>query len=191
MRIKQNHIKSLTDENLVVLYQQSKDEQCMGELYSRYSALVMGVSLKYLKNISDAQDILMQVFEKLITDLPKYTIQNFKPWLYQLTKNECLMKLRKESKASVVSMDSLSLSQPEENDLELQLQKEALLNKLEEFIPQLKDNQKVCIELFFLHENSYLEIAQKTQLSLKEVKSHIQNGKRNLEIKLNNAASAS
>lgn len=191
MRIKQNHIKSLSDENLVLLYQQSKDEQCMGELYSRYSALVMGVSLKYLKNIADAQDILMQVFEKLITDLPKYTIQNFKPWLYQLTKNECLMKLRKESKANITSMDNLSLSQPEVNDLELQLQKEVLLNKLEEFIPQLKDNQKVCIELFFLHENSYLEIAQKTQLSLKEVKSHIQNGKRNLEIKLNNAASAS
>jgi RNA polymerase sigma-70 factor (ECF subfamily) len=184
-------MQSLTDENLVLLYQQSKDQKCMGELYSRYSSLVMGVSLKYLKNVADSQDIVMQVFEKLIKDLPKYEIQKFRPWLYQLTKNECLMKLRKEKKGRVTSMENVTISQPKENEIEEHLEKEALLVKLEEFIPQLKDNQKVCIELFFLHNKSYIEISQSTQLSLKEVKSNIQNGKRNLEIKLNNTVSVS
>jgi DNA-directed RNA polymerase specialized sigma24 family protein len=101
------------------------------------------------------------------------------------------MKLRKEKKGRVTSMENVTISQPKENEIEEHLEKEALLVKLEEFIPQLKDNQKVCIELFFLHNKSYIEISQSTQLSLKEVKSNIQNGKRNLEIKLNNTASAS
>lgn len=184
MRITRKHIKTLSDENIVLLYKQSNDKKCIGELYVRYSSLVMGVSLKYLKNITDAQDILMQVFEKLIPELKRSEIRNFKPWLYQITKNQCLMELRKSKKIYNTPIESQSIEQ-EEIDVEKQEEKELLLTKLEEIIPNLKQNQRVCIELFYLKNKSYIEIAEETGLSLKKVKSSIQNGKRNLEIKLN------
>jgi RNA polymerase sigma-70 factor (ECF subfamily) len=144
----------------------------------------MGVSLKYLKNITDAQDILMQVFEKLISELNKNEVRNFKPWLYQITKNQCLMELRKNKKIYKTPIDSQPLEQ-EEDETEIHEEKELLLTKLEEIIPKLKENQRVCIELFYLQNKSYTQIAEATGLNLKEVKSSIQNGKRNLEIKLN------
>ena len=62
------HIKSLSDKQLVLLYKESHDQQCIGELYVRYATLVMGVSVKYLKNITEAQDNLMLVFEKLMKE---------------------------------------------------------------------------------------------------------------------------
>jgi len=184
LRITRKHIKSLSDENIVLLYKQSNDQKCIGELYVRYSTLVMGVSLKYLKNVPDSQDILMQVFEKLITDLNKNEVRNFKPWLYQITKNQCLMLLRKTKNIHNTPIDSVPLEQ-EDEDIEKHEKKELLLTKLEEFIPNLKENQRVCIELFYLQNKSYTEISEETGLNLKEVKSSIQNGKRNLEIKLN------
>lgn len=184
MRITRKHIKSLSDENIVLLYKQSNDQKCIGELYVRYSPLVMGVSLKYLKNIADAQDSLMQVFEKLISELNKNEVRNFKPWLYQITKNQCLMQLRKTKKIHNTPIESVPLEH-EEEDIEKHEEKELLLTKLEEFIPNLKENQRVCIELFYLKNKSYIQIAEETGLNLKEVKSSIQNGKRNLEIKLN------
>lgn len=189
MRISRKHIQALTDEKLVLLYQQSKDQQYIGELYTRYSPLVMGVCLKYLKNISDAQDLLMQIFEKLIKDLPRHEVRSFKPWLFQLSKNECLMLLRKNKKITHVPMENVTLKKEEDHNIEEHLQKEELLSKLEEFIPELKENQRICIELFFLHKKSYAQIAEETHLSLKEVKSNLQNGKRNLELKLNKSAS--
>jgi RNA polymerase sigma-70 factor (ECF subfamily) len=144
----------------------------------------MGVSLKYLKNIADSQDILMQVFEKLISELNRNEVRNFKPWLYQITKNQCLMELRKNKKIHKTPIDSQPLKH-DEDETEIHEEKELLLTKLEEFIPKLKENQRVCIELFYLQNKSYTQIAKETGLNLKEVKSSIQNGKRNLEIKLN------
>jgi RNA polymerase sigma-70 factor (ECF subfamily) len=62
------------------------------------------------------------------------------------------------------------------------LWKEQQLNLLEKVMEQLKPVQKECIRLFFIEQLSYEEIMNKTQLSFKEVKSHLQNGKRNLKI---------
>lgn len=170
---------------MALLYKQSKDKACVGELYVRYAPLVLGVSLKYLKNKGEAQDNMMKVFEKLMTALFTSEVANFKPWLYQITKNECLMLLRKSKKSSPTAIEDLHLTE-DTNTMEELEEKERLLTLLEEVIPNLKENQRVCIELFYLNKKSYSEIAEQTKFSLKEVKSNIQNGKRNLELMMNN-----
>ena len=67
------------------------------------------------------------------------------------------------------------------NHLQEAEDKEFVLHYLKEGIGELKDEQRECIELFYLKECSYAEVASMTGFSLKEVKSHIQNGKRNLK----------
>jgi RNA polymerase sigma-70 factor (ECF subfamily) len=63
-------------------------------------------------------------------------------------------------------------------------QKELLLLKMESLIPTLKYNQRLCLKMFYLEGKSYADISYELNFSLKEVKSHIQNGKRNLKIKM-------
>lgn len=180
--IKNKNIKSLSDEELVILYQKKENQKYIGELYNRYAHLVYGVCLKYLKNVEESQDTLMQVFEKLMHTLKKHKVENFKPWLYQLSRNECLMKLRK-SKNDITKLPD---TQEWESDYELRLteklEKEIEYENLEKAIQELKPKQKECIELFYLKKMSYQQIENQTNYSVKEVKSAIQNGKRNLKL---------
>jgi RNA polymerase sigma factor (sigma-70 family) len=172
---------------LIYRYQKTRNKRFVGELYKRYSHLVYGVSLKYLKNVPDAQDNVMVVFEKLMSDLESTDVKNFKAWIHTVTKNQCLMKLRKKSRLAgkeqnLETVEYALTSEPKE-DVKL---KEEQFEQLEAAIEELKPEQRKCVELFFLEQTCYQEIAEKTGFSLKKVKSYIQNGKRNLKIILTN-----
>jgi len=140
--------------------------------------------MKYLKNENDAKDAVQQVFIKVIHELAKYKVTYFKSWLYMVGKNHCLIELRGRKKYHSEINDNLLAA--EANDLNMQhlLQREQTLNILEQCITTLNEEQKQCINLFYLQKKSYLEITSTTGFTLMQVKSHIQNGKRNLKIML-------
>lgn len=174
-----------SDEDLVNLFRKRKDSRIISIFYERYAHLVLGVCLKYLKNKTLAEDITMQVYEKLLNKLHLYEIVNFKSWLFSVTKNECMMLLRKKSKTVPLTEDmhkinGSSVEFYEEMHLsgnadELQVQ---LLNSA---IEKLNEDQRLCIVLFYFNKNSYKEIEERTGYSQKQIKSFIQNGKRNLK----------
>jgi RNA polymerase sigma factor (sigma-70 family) len=176
----------LTDEELVERYRNSHETVYIGELYQRYTHLVFGVCMKYLKNEAAAEDASMQIFEKLITELKKHHITAFKPWLHTVVKNHCMMLFRKDStegkrKTALMKDTGNVVENPEENHLLEAQEKEYILQHLKEGIDGLKEEQRMCIELFYLKNTSYAEIAVITGYSTNEVKSYIQNGKRNLK----------
>lgn len=178
-----------SDNELITEYINSKNTLFVGILYKRYSHLVFGLSLKYLKDEDEAKDAVMQLFEKLISDLLKYKIEYFKSWLYTYSKNNCLLIIRNkkniQQKESQFQYSSQSVME-NEADLHLHIikDKEEQYVQLEKAISELNDMQKKCISLFYLQNKSYQDIADATGYTLNEVKSAIQNGKRNLKIKL-------
>lgn len=183
-------IRNLTDEELVDRYRNSFDTKYVGELFERYTHLVYGVCLKYLQNETAAEDATMQLFEKLITDLKKHHVTAFKPWLYTVVKNHCMMEFRKESgdkkrRTELTVFTNTVMENKVETHLEDVNDKEFILEHLADGIEQLKEQQKICIELFYLKDCSYAEIAKLEGMSVNEVKSHIQNGKRNLRNYIN------
>ncbi len=175
-----------TDEELLREYILSADLEILGELYSRYMHLVYGVCLKYLKEREEAMDAVMQIFEKLITELPRHSIQNFKSWLHVVTKNYCLMQLRSEKSKkerfnewindASVFMENNSLMHPIDGD------EPDMAEALNVCIEKLKKEQKECIRQFYYENRCYNEIADKMHLDEKKVKSHLQNAKRNLKL---------
>ncbi|MDB5283899.1 MAG: polymerase subunit sigma-24 [Bacteroidota bacterium] len=176
----------LTDEELVQRYRNSHETAYIGELYQRYTHLVFGVCMKYLKDDAGAQDATMQVFEKLITELKKHHITAFKPWLHIVVKNHCMMLFRKDSTEGKRKRDlKLDMGDvvenPDVNHLQDEQDKEFMLTHLKDGIDELKEEQRICVELFYLKNSSYNEIAVITGFSINEVKSYIQNGKRNLK----------
>ena len=176
--------KILSAEDDHVLVQQYRKEgniDILGELYNRYMELVYGVCLKYMKEPEDAKDCVINIFEELIIKLKKYEVDNFKGWLYQLAKNHCLMKLRgKKNQPYVIDADIMHLQ--ENIHLDGVMEKETQLNTMEYCIEQLPHEQKQAIELFYLKEKCYKEIADSTQTDINKVRSFIQNGRRNLKI---------
>jgi RNA polymerase sigma factor (sigma-70 family) len=177
-----NKYRNASDEDLIALYKKEGASQAIGQLYERYGHLVMGTCMKYMKNQMDAEDVVMKIFEELGQKLMRFEIQHFKSWLYQLTRNECLMILRKQKKDLPASL----LEQMSEDPSELYqaTEKELQLALLEGTLTELKEEQRRSLELFFLKDRSYSEIAEEIGIDIKQVKSAIQNGKRNLKLKL-------
>ncbi|MFY0685896.1 MAG: sigma-70 family RNA polymerase sigma factor [Cyclobacteriaceae bacterium] len=151
----------------------------LGKLYYQYMHLVYGLCLKYLKSREDSQDAVMNIFEKISISLKDQEVTHFKSWLYTVTKHHCLMILRKDKKM-LVNTEKIM-----ESDIEMHQHNEELeenISALEKCIQQLKDIQQSCVRLFFLEKKSYQDIADLKEIELKTIKSHIQNGKRNLKI---------
>ncbi len=173
---------SLADKELVALYKESGDMAVLGELYQRYMELVYGVCLKYYKEPETAKDSVMLIFEELVTKLKKHEVENFKGWLHQLAKNHCLMQLRTPKNLKTVEFKT-ELMQSEENvHLNGVLEKEENFKKLELCLSTLTEEQRQVIKLFYLEGKCYNEIVEITGHDWNQVRSFIQNGRRNLKI---------
>ncbi|RYE24475.1 MAG: sigma-70 family RNA polymerase sigma factor [Sphingobacteriaceae bacterium] len=172
------------DDRLLRLYTETGNLDVLGELYQWYMPMVYGVCLKYLQDEERSKDAVMQIFEELIVKVTQQEIKQFRSWLYVLSRNFCLMQLRSLKKIETVSIDQVMefafvLHLEEENS-------EARMKILESCMQKLTPAQQQSIELFYLQEKCYREVAKATGYTLNEVKSYLQNGKRNLKICMDN-----
>jgi RNA polymerase sigma-70 factor (ECF subfamily) len=169
------------DEELIARYR-AGDRDALGTLFSRYSALVYGVCLKYLKDREESRDAVLQIFEKLMTDLHRVHIETFRPWLHTVARNHCLMFLRKKHPERLGEFQERQLADTDSGAFDVE--KEERLNLLEEAIQELSAPQQDCIRKFYLQGQSYQQVCDSTGFSMNEVKSHLQNGRRNIKIRM-------
>ncbi|HUR11652.1 MAG TPA: sigma-70 family RNA polymerase sigma factor [Flavitalea sp.] len=171
-----------TDQELLEKFYSERDNYWIGLILQRYTLLLFGVCMKYLRNEEEAKDAVQQIFLKTITELHKYKVDYFKSWLYMVAKNYCLMKIRdNHGKSHTGIQEENILMAEEEGQLQLHLQKDEHLELMARSLEELNPEQKQCVTLFYLEKQSYHDIAAVTGFSLMQVKSHIQNGKRNLK----------
>lgn len=174
---------TLTDQELIIAFKANADKIALSELYQRYMDLVFGVCLKYLKEPELCKDAVMDIYEQLNHKLLRHEVENFKSWLHVLARNHCLMQLRSPKNVKTTEFDGNFMQSAENEHLRNEaFQKEQQLSELEDCIQQLPNDQKSSIELFFLQEKCYNEIAEITGHDWNKVRSYIQNGKRNLKI---------
>jgi RNA polymerase sigma-70 factor (ECF subfamily) len=177
---RKKNFEDADDHELLNSYCESGDLAILGKLYEKQVPLVYGVCLKYLKDEEIAKDAVMGIFEELVTKAKQHDIKQFRSWLYVLSRNYCLMQLRSAKRMELVNLDDFMefspFVHPDDNN------REQTMTALERCMDKLTPAQKQSIGLFYLKEQCYKEIAVVTGFSLNEVKSYIQNGKRNLKI---------
>ena len=177
------------DARIIASYRETGNKELIGTLFTRYTHLVFGLCLKYLKNEEDAEDAVMEIFEGLFTALMDHEVKNFKSWLYSVSRNHCLMKLRKEKTHLKVLSNVKEEKSQAIMDLVSEMHQDSKtdnysVDRLKSLIPLLNEGQRRCIELVYLQERSYEEVCKITGYTNKQVKSYVQNGKRNLKIRL-------
>ena len=182
--VNQDQYAHITDQELLGKYYAERNNYWLGLLLQRYTMLLFGVCMKYLKNEEEARDGVQQVFLKVIQELPKYKVEYFKSWLYMVAKNYCLMKLRAKTSRTTEIKDSMVATPAEDSSVQGLLEKDHQLELMTESLEELSKEQKVCVTLFYLDKKSYQEITEVTGFTLMQVKSYIQNGKRNLKISM-------
>jgi RNA polymerase sigma factor (sigma-70 family) len=174
--------KNQTDEELIGQYRKTEELAIVGELYNRYTSLVYGVCMKYLKDREESRDAVMQIFEKLMVSLKEHNIDVFKSWLYVTARNHCLMQLRSRKGKTFEELSPFLMENGVNGHQDGGMEVEKNLHKLEKCIQELGNEQKQCVQLFYLEQKCYREITEATGFDLNKVKSYIQNGKRNLKI---------
>ena len=174
----------IEDKELLDKYYSDGNNQWLGILLQRYTLLLLGVCMKYLKNEEDAKDSVQQIFLKVITELQRYRVDYFKSWLYMVAKNYCLMKIRdRQGKIPVELTDKMMMSEEPDPEKKMALlEKDTTLTFIEEGLLELNEEQKLCVTLFYLQKRTYTQITDDTGYNMLQVKSFIQNGKRNLKL---------
>lgn len=183
----------LSDVQLLARYRSEGAVTDLGVLYERHMPEVFAICRRYLRDDADAQDAVMQLFEQLVDKLRRHEVDNFPAWLHATARNHCLMLLRARQRPGpdrggglvlhfpdAASMESAVAGHLDDDDPQEAEFNEARLQALEHALATLPDGQRRCLELFFLEKKCYRDIAQETGYDLNSVKSHLQNGKRNL-----------
>jgi RNA polymerase sigma factor (sigma-70 family) len=175
------------DQQLINSFRQKGDKKALGILFERYSHLVFGVCMKYLKNEDDCKDATLNIFEKLMEDLKRFEVVKFNFWIHSVARNYCLMQLRSRKAMTYVDDENgpgldAFMETHQSDHLSAVDNQEQQLQLMEEGIKHLNEEQRICIELFYLKKYCYQDVAEIAGFSLNEVKSFIQNGKRNLKI---------
>ena len=193
-----------TDEALAAHYRVTGAQEALGRLYGRYLELVYGVCLQYLRDGGRAEDAVQDIYEQLVDKLRRHDVSAFRPWLYRLARNHCLMLLRRKasrlapgstSVATYGDLDPADLDSgaavvqagatlhpsddPEADDARAH---EAQLEALADCTAALGTDQATCIRRFYLEGASYQDLADELGWSLNKVRSAIQNGRRNLRL---------
>lgn len=169
-----------TDHELLQYFYADGNNEWLGVLLKRYTLLLLGVCMKYLKDEELAKDAVQQIFLKTISELQKYKVDYFKSWLYTVARNHCLMQLR--GKPITVPVEQTTQLAEDAMDVNEVILHDKQLDFLAKAMEELNEEQKTCVTLFYLQKRSYQEISDFTGYSLMQVKSHIQNGKRNLKL---------
>ncbi len=178
--MKEKNLHYATDQQLLDEFYEHGNSNLLGVLLQRYTLLLLGVCMKYLKNEEAAKDAVQQIFLKVINELKRYKVQYFKSWLYMIAKNYCLMQLR--NKTHHVAIETHENLPVDEVPPLQHSEKEELLTLMEICLPLLNKEQQKSIQLFYIEKKNYNQISSETGYSIMQVKSYIQNGKRNLKL---------
>lgn len=175
-----------SDEELLRHYKQSGNKDLFADLFKKHVSVVYGTCLFYLQDKDEAQDATMQLFEKLMLDINNREIDNFKGWLSFVVRNHCISIIRK-NKSQNKNIKSYYEFEYEDANYETEekinsVSDDVMLENMKQCLPKLKENQRLCVELFYLNDKSYQDIANQTGFTMNEIKSYIQNGKRNLKL---------
>lgn len=171
------------DEQLVRRFVETHDAACFAELFARHRKRIYFACRAFFENGNAAEDATQETFLRAFQNIHRFQEGNFCAWLMRIAKNVCIDQWRKqrpEVGAEEAQMEMLPAgggALDERADLRIAVQ------RLREEMEALTSDQRRCLEMA-IEGFSYEETAARTGLSIKAVKSHIQNGRRMLWLKM-------
>ena len=148
--------------------------------------MVFTLANNIIRNKEDAEEIAQDVFVKAFKALPSFKGESlFSTWLYRIVINTSLNK-KKLSKINLLT-DESELSEDTYSDIDSllkQQERKDIKKFVQEAIKLLKDDERLCITLFYINELSIAETNELTGISISNVKILLHRGHKNLYAQL-------
>ena len=146
------------------------DPSAQKALYDKYSALFFAICLRYVKNRSEAEDVMIESFFKIFSKIHQYKDQgSFEGWMKRVVVNQALMSIRKNN--------NLNLHVDIENAYEINERPKAIdninHNEILSLIQQLPIGYRTVFNLYVIEGFKHREIAEKLGISINTSKSQL------------------
>jgi RNA polymerase sigma-70 factor, ECF subfamily len=174
--------REIPDEELVCRFQTNGDAECFAELFARHRKRIYLACRGFFCDGSSAEDATQETFLRAYQNVHRFLGGNFGGWLMRIAKNVCIDQWRKqrpEVGMEETELDALPAAETLDQMSDLHLAVERLCQEME----ALPLEQRRCLQLK-IEGYSYEETAVRTGLSIEAVKSHLQNGRRMLWLKM-------
>ncbi len=173
---------ALTDEELVRRYQASGDPEYFAQIFARHRRLVFGACRRFFGCSGLSEDATQETFLRAYKGLRRFQQGNVRGWLMRIAKNVCIDTWRKRrSESQLPEVASIDLGDPVSLDYRTEVSR--ALQKVQREMKLLAPEQCHCLEMK-MKGYSYEETAQRTGMSVDAVKSHLQNGRRKLWLRV-------
>ncbi len=174
--------REIPDEEIVRRFQLTGDTGCFAELFNRHRRRVYCSCRGFFCDGSAAEDATQETFLRAFQSIHSFLGGNFGGWLMRIAKNVCIdlwRKRRPECGPEEIDLDAMTAPRNIDQTSDMHL----AVEKLRAEMATLPPEQRRCLELK-IEGYSYEETAARTGLPLEAVKSHLQNGRRMLWMKM-------
>jgi RNA polymerase sigma factor (sigma-70 family) len=172
----------VSDEELVRSFQTTGDRECFEELFTRYRRRVYLGCRAFFSNTAAAEDATQETFLRAYQNMHRFFGGNLGGWLTQIARNVCIdqwRKMRHEAGPEEADVSNMPAAGTLEHASDLHFAVEKIRKEMEALPPE----QRSCLELK-IDGYSYEETAARMGLSVEAVKSHLQNGRRMLWLRM-------
>lgn len=155
-----------------------EDRKAQKVLFDRFSPVMFGVCLRYLKTKEDAEDLLVEGLYKAMSKIDQYSGEgSFEGWIRRIVINECLMHLRKKN----VLQYSIEIQPNLDHSEEMQIEQELMTADLLKLLNELPNGYRTVFNLYVLEGYKHREIADLLGISINTSKSQLILARRRLE----------
>lgn len=177
--LRSNAIHRRSEEELVTELRATRDGRLFDELYRRSRRKVFGVCFNILGEASAAEDACHDAYVRAWERIDSLRGSNFTAWVRRIAANRCYDELRR------TRPDELDGHHPEpvaDDQIEGAVIARQELNRAIDVIASLDEHQRRVFLLRHLDSRSYDEISEATGYDAKQVKSYLQNARRNFHL---------
>ena len=149
----------------------SGDRKAQQQLYKRLSTPMMGVCYRYMKNEADAEDVLLEGFYKVFSNLNKLKYDNEKAffgWVKRIMINEALMKLRKNKEIMI-----LAVNEDLEKEVDISPLEQLKVEDLMKMVRSIPVGYRTVFNLYEIEGYSHQEISEQLNISVGTSKSQL------------------
>jgi len=166
------------DEKALIAACKQEDRKAQQLLFERYSPVMMGVCRRYLKREEDAEDVLVEAFFKVLTNIGQFRdMGSFEGWIRRIVINESLMFLRRSNALQQTYELNPQIDAVEDATIEHDLSAQQILT----FLDQLPTGYRTVFNLYVLEGMKHREIAELLGISINTSKSQLILAKQRLQ----------
>ena len=156
------------------------DRQAQQKLYSQFSPKMLSVCRQYIKDIHQAEDVMITAFMKVFVNLKKFEHKgSFEGWIRRIMVHECISFIRVEKKLKYIEDETFF--EESSNDIESQFS----IDDIQFLIDSLPDGYKMIFNLYAIEGYKHQEIASMSGISEGTSKSQLSHARKMLQGQIN------